>query len=234
MLEPSAPWQLDGVVSDGLEDRSNFRWLVQRVSNPSSETRSHVARDGLVVLNSVPDEALMISAATAIDEVPGIAKIVRAHVAHVHLLKAPRGYDISHSEPCWSDRIFVSVPDRTDSIGTLRLAESVIHEAMHLHLSRFERNTPLVCSEQGTVFSPWRQAFRPYGGVLHGLFVFCCLREYFRGLPQDQEQLALGHIRQRVKEIDVEIAQLDLAALEAGLSIPGKTLLMRLLKGAVP
>ena len=229
MLDASAPWRLDHTVFTRHADPSDAHWLWQLVSQATPEIRSHVAQGNLTVGNAGAHTTLFAAAAALIDEVPTLAEIVRARVRHIHILRAPPSYDISHSEPYWVDRIFVSIPERSDRIGALRLAENVIHEAMHLHLTDFEQNTPLVSDLIGEIPSPWRQTSRPYGGVLHGLFVFACLREYFAQLPQDRELVSVRHIRQRLQDINAEIAQIDIECLTTGLAEAGKDLAAHLL-----
>jgi HEXXH motif-containing protein len=234
MSNASPPWRLDDTVFDNPNCRPDAEWLWKLLSKPMPGILSHVEQGGLIVNMTYGQSALFTAAAAAIDEVADLADIVRARVGHVHTLEAPPGYDISHSEPHWHDRIFVSIPERSDRVGALRLAENVIHEAMHLHLTVFEQDTPLVRDLRGELYSPWRQSLRSYCGVIHGLFVFACLREYFIRLPQDREADASRHIRQRIKDIDSEIAQIDISCLTAGLAAAGLALTTNLLRRHSP
>src|SRR5436190_5840778 len=180
--DAAAPWRLDATVF-APDDQPGIEWLWERLSEATPEIRSHIAQGDLTVGDVGGQGPLFAAAAAAIDEVPELAKIARVRIRHVHALWAPPGYDISHSEPHWIDRIFISIPERSDEVGALRLAENVIHEAMHLHLTIYEHKRRLVRELTCQIHSPWRQTPRPYGGVLHGLFVFACLREYFAQLP---------------------------------------------------
>jgi HEXXH motif-containing protein len=229
MSDASVPWRLDYTVFARPDDRPDVLWLWARLSEATSKIRSHVGQGGLTLGDADGQAALFAAAAGAIDEVLTLAEIVRARVRHVYVLKAPPGYDISHSEPYWTDRIFISIPERSDRVGALRLAENVIHEAMHLHLTSSEHNRPLVRDLIGRIHSPWRQTPRPYGGVLHGLFVFACLREYFARLPADGEPAGVRHIRRRLQEIDAEIAHIDIDRLAVGLTDAGQALAVHLL-----
>jgi len=231
MSDASAPWCLDDAVFIRPDNPPDSQWLWERLSEATPEIRSHVARGGLSIGHTAGQAALFATAAAAIDKVPALAEIVKDRVRHIHVLTAPPGCDISHSEPHWADRIFISIPERSDRVGALRLAENVIHEAMHLHLTVYEHNRPLVRDLIGQIHSPWRQAPRPYGGVLHGLFVFTCLREYFARLSQDQELVAVRHICRRLQEIGAEIAQIDIKHLSAGLTDAGQALAVHLLQG---
>jgi HEXXH motif-containing protein len=234
MSDAYAPWCLDDKNFVSPDRRLDSEWLQKLVSKPVPGILSHVEKGGLVVTTAYVQPALFTAAAAAIDEVADLADIVRARVGHVHTLKAPPGFDISHSEPLWHDRIFVSVPERTDRVGALRLAENVIHEAMHLHLTVFEQDAQLVRDLKAEIYSPWRQSLRSYGGVIHGLFVFACLREYFARLPQNLEADARRHIDQRLRDIDAEIAQIDISRLNVGLAAAGRALAAKLLGRSGP
>lgn len=154
---------------------------------------------------------------------PDLAAIVHTTVGAIHPLSAPPGYDVSHSQPRWRDRIFVSFPECTDEFAALRLAESVVHEAMHLHLTNEETRTPLVAAMSRTTHSPWRGTARAVQGVLHGVFVFSCIHCLLSAISR-RRSVGEGeqrHIRGRLKNIERELAEVDLAALEAALTSEG-------------
>jgi HEXXH motif-containing protein len=175
------------------------------------------------------DASIFAVASAMIEEVPNLAAIVYTRVRSVHLLKSEPGYDVSHSEPQWADRVFVSVPERRDKVGALRLAEEIVHEALHLHLTELEAIAPLVADLTGTLQSPWRPELRSYGGVLHGAFVFACLKRYFDVLPEHWDSSAGRHIRRRRAEISQELSEIDVARMRAALTERGAALLSRLL-----
>ena len=172
---------------------------------------------------------MFTKAAEAITWAPGLAAIVATRVSAIHLVRADPGYDVSHSEPHWRDRIFVSVPDRHDEVGVLRLAEEVSHEALHLHLTEFEAISPLVRDLTGTLASPWRPEPRSFGGVLHGAFVFVGLKAYFDAVIAPSGSAVGRHLHQRRTEIAHELSEIDGPFLKAGLTEHGAALFSRLL-----
>lgn len=217
------PWRLAGSDDVPSESWVESTWLWSRLRPMPPAVGAQIAADGLRPAGVSPDSrSLFFAAAQVLAENAELENIVVARTTSIYVLEAAPGYDISHSEPHWPDRIFVSVPERHDRLGALRLAESVIHEAMHLHLTLFEQHTPLVADVEGEVPSPWREAPRPYGGVLHGLFVFCCIARFLCGLHEKAGGAPAGHVARRVAEIEGEISEVDVEALAAGLTPAGR------------
>lgn len=215
----------------------NFGRHVERSNNvaisPLNNRLRPVPLDILSVLTSEGLQASTIdgleSRLIAVDDLLGLApdlrSIVLSSVATVHPLAAKPGYDISHSQPKWRDRIFVSFPERQDEIGELRLTESVVHEAMHLHLTNEETRTEFVATSTNTLYSPWMKTLRPASGVLHGLFVFYSVGNFLlrvleqRTLAEDANR----YVNKRLNEIQQEISEVDVAALEKALTPHGVT-----------
>ena len=84
----------------------------------------------------------------------------------------------------------------------LRLAESLIHEAMHLQLTFIESVVPLVNATEGTAFSPWKGEDRPVQGVFHALYVFAVIREAFSTLAVVHPEAASYAMRRSVEIAD--------------------------------
>ncbi len=218
------PWRL-GAVDDvsvmGPEVDTNG-WLAARVQPPPPDIVDALASQALQTRSPGPGSKPLFDAVAAlIAAEPDLLAVVATRVRTVHLLMAAPGYDVSHSEPRWPALIFVSQPERADVVGTLRLAESIVHEAMHLHLTVHEKRTKMVADPNGTMHSPWRNAPRPYGGVLHGLFVFTCIHAFFRRLAPSLDGAALAHVERRLVEIRAEIEAVALDSLIEGLTLAG-------------
>lgn len=140
--------------------------------------------------------------------VPTLAATVVSLVRSLHLIKPEHDdYDVSFSEPDVPFSIFVSVPQGNSPTNTLRVAEAIVHEAMHLQLTLIERIVPLVSSTGGEYFSPWRGGFRNAQGVLHGLYVFSVIDRFLnalRALPL-KGTASVGYIGGRRSEIHTQI-----------------------------
>lgn len=227
MSSRGEPWLLRDVPTIAIKPTGG-RWLSDRIGSPPAFIRQHIKAQGLEPRElGVAELELFEAAEDMIALVPSLSAIVEAAVGEVYLLKAEAGYDISHSEPRWKSLIFVSVPDRTDSVGALRVAESVVHEAMHLQLTIFENATPIVADKSGTMTSPWRRKARPFRGVAHGLFVFSCLSAYFKALVDFTAEPASSHLQARIDDIRAEVATINLGELARGLTPTGGVLARR-------
>ena len=224
-----APWSVAGapVAGDRMRDDA---WIWDRLAPVPDDVAAHIAEGGLTPCAiDATDRPLFVAAGHVIRLAPDLSAIVERRVTTVHRLAADPGYDVSHSEPIWRDRIFVSVPERSDDIGALRLAESVIHEAMHLHLTLCEMETPLVTIGAAYLRSPWRPEPRPASGVLHGLFVFQCLDAWLARVTSTLRAAEQTYAAERRTCIAGEVAQIDRTALEAELTPAGRELTARLL-----
>jgi HEXXH motif-containing protein len=163
--------------------------------------------------------------------VPSLERVVVECVRELIVLHAPdERHDVSHSEPRWPNLIFVSLPEFTP-VGDVRLAESIVHEAMHLNLSIFERHTKVVGKDR-QLFSPWRLGPRPAAGVLHGIYVFASLLRFFEilqtkdGISPEQSE----HITRRRTRILEECSQIPRTELWNSLTSDGRIIVQRVFK----
>ena len=201
------------------------RWILGRLRAAPRKLVEAIRDAGLEP--SGPEMAPAVSnlfeqAAGLIAQVPDLHHVVEAMVRHVHPLEALPGYDVSHSEPRWRTTIFVSVPERRDIVGALRLAESIVHEGMHLLLTDWESAGAFVADTEITMHSPWKGTARPAQGVLHGTFVFVCIVAFLFRLPAS----VLGpsgrdHVARRLVEISAELRAVNLRRLRSVLTPRG-------------
>ena len=206
-----------------------------RIEELPAPSRVRYETFGLVFPRSVTTEANISAVRSAlylIALVPSLYATVAAYLRTLHVLQAPgRDFDVSHSDPEVPFSIFVSIPSG-ERASKLRLAESIIHECMHLQLTMIEAELPLVCDRNMLVFSPWQQTVRPLGGVLHGLYVFSVIDAYFKALHSGH-LLTLDErkfVSKRREQITQEVAQVaDLANVE-GLTNEGEDLVGQLLQ----
>ena len=131
--------------------------------------------------------------------------------------------DVSFSEPEIPFSIFVSVPKERVPHASLRVAEAIIHEAMHLQLSLVERVVPLVCGDEQPFYSPWKQTIRNTTGILHGIYVFAVINSWLERLPAS---LCSDYTNRRRAEIERQL-KLNIAFPESAELTPIGCLLAR-------
>lgn len=154
-------------------------------------------------------------------------------IRSIHLVDAGHDdYDVSFSEPNLPFSVFVSVPRSRDGNTTLRVAEGLIHEAMHLQLSLVERVVTLVRSEMTSFFSPWRNELRTSGGLLHAIYVFRVLDSFFsqllliKLLSSAQEV----YVKDRRRQIREQIGEVRAFKNSPDLTQTGKLFVSRLIE----
>ena len=137
-----------------------------------------IPRDG--VTDRV-DEAIELLAG-----VPTMLPTVCSLIRSLHLLETSDAQvDVSFSEPNMPFSAFISVPGPDVQDGPFRVAEAMLHEAMHLQLTLIEGFVPLVEPTERTYFSPWRSEYRTPLGVLHALYVFRVIDAFFGEILTD-------------------------------------------------
>ena len=156
-------------------------------------------------LNEEYVRSVLRSSCNAIRELsPELFSSVRLLLRSLHVLDSPgKDYDVSFSLPCLPHSIFISIPQPGEDDTTSRLAEAIVHEVLHLQLSLIERICPLVRSdaEQEFAYSPWRDARRPLGGVIHGLFVFRGVELLWTRATHNNTGSVFNFAKDRIEEI---------------------------------
>lgn len=165
-----------------------------------------------------PDEILRSSVLSCIEEalavinqVPSLMRTIATLVRSLHVIKpADEDHDVSFSEPYIPFSIFVSIPERRVANDALRVAEAIVHEAMHLQLTLVEKAVDLAVVSPKRLFSPWRREYRTVQGILHALFVFRVIESSLERLSfiQIYSPGMEAHIQARCAEIDLQIRRI--------------------------
>ena len=114
-----------------------------------------------------------------LERISGASDAIGHFVRSLHVLKPPDDdTDISFSDPSAPFSAFVSVPATVTVDAPWRVAESILHEFMHLQLTAIEHVVRLVATSNGTFYSPWRKEMRPVAGVLHGAYAFFGVNDF--------------------------------------------------------
>ena len=227
LTELDSPWLVK--LLDGAS-MWHAGWLYEMIGEAPKDISSELSsRDfSFLTRGAIAARAQVVAVAEGfIDRVPSMGSTVRAIVGEVFLLNAPDEFDVSHSEPRWPNWIFVSAPSELCSVSGLRLAENVVHEAMHLQLTALEGHVPLVADTASKLASPWKQEPRDLQGILHGLYVFTCISAFFDQLLDNTSMAedAAAYIGQRRAAIREEIAAVSIKHLANGMTDAGRQFL---------
>lgn len=188
---------------------------------------------GLVFSTSFSVEVVLgalQSAFSLISLVPSLHRTIAEYMRSLHILESTGvDYDVSYSDPRVPFSVFSSVPP-AERMGPLRLAESIVHECMHLQLTIIEDVRPLVKMPKVLLFSPWRQTLRPVGGVLHGFYVFTVVHEFFKALSHTDCLTSDegAFVRKRSRQIIEEATQVPLISSVDVLTEDGQSLVCHL------
>ena len=126
----------------------------------------------------------------------------------LHVLIASGGdCDVSYSDPSLPLSVFVSCPLPAERNRVERLAENIVHEALHLQLSLVESVQPLVIDDpdEEPVFSPWKEEWRTVRGLVHAVYVFGNLRSFWKGVASKRPESSY-FAQARIQTIDTEMA----------------------------
>lgn len=160
-----------------------------------------------------------------------IAETVLSLVKNLHILKLENdAYDTSFSLPNIPFSIFISVPTERLNHDSLRVAEAILHESMHLQLSLIEKNIRLMAEVNQMFYSPWKAENRDAGGILHALYVFQTIRGFVSQLlNNEQYENFYSYLNKRKNNIEEEISSISGFEKSNALTDIGKLLAQKLI-----
>lgn len=167
---------------------------------------------------------------------PEIYATVEAMCRSLHPLIGNRcDIDISFSDPALPFSIFVSCPLVDSQYRVERLAESIVHEALHLQLSLIEKAIPLIMDngDNTLAYSPWKGERRTLQGLVHGIYVFGNLRTFWSDVvSQRPDSSEFG--KARVSAIEAEMLDVTSLVTARNLTSSGQWLASSFLSPYVP
>ena len=203
-----------------------------RIEKLPASTRVRYENRGLTFSESMSaaDVAAVRSALSLVALLPSLQETISAYLRVLHILKAPGSdFDVSHSDPEVPFSVFMSIPPSCPE-AALRLAESIVHECMHLQLTMIEAVAPLVRNNNVKAYSPWTQTPRSLGGILHGLYVVSVIYIWLLSLNAKSAMEEKKFVFQRMKNIEWEMRQVAWLAVSDGLTDIGKAFIRRVLR----
>lgn len=171
-------------------------------------------------------------AISILNQLPTLSTTVATLVRALHILKPETcDHDMSFSEPHIPFSIFISVPKIRIHTDALRVAESIVHETMHLQLTLIEQYVPLIISTSQQYYSPWRKEYRDAQGILHALYVFRVIDRVLEQLVSivSSTNDVTEYIHDRRYEIDKQISKIRSFQHSPELTSIGTCLLQRLI-----
>ena len=143
--------------------------------------------------------------------IPTVYETVSNLVISLHILQPEDdNFDISYSLPNIPFSIFVSVPSKRMENDVLRVAEAILHEAMHLQLTLIEQFVPMIIETDESYFSPWKNEPRHPRGVLHAIYVFCVIKQFFELLiKQNISTSSIQFLNERCDVISNQLAEIN-------------------------
>lgn len=156
-----------------------------------------------------------------------LAVTINQLIVNLHLIKADDGYDISFSEPDIPFSAFISVPITSTKNDALRVAEEILHEAMHLQLTLIDQITPLIKKGYDqSYFSPWKNEFRHPNGLIHALYVFGVILKFLSRIDKSSE--IQEYRSARITEIKTQMTSVSAFRAFEGLTKTGRALIERI------
>ena len=141
------------------------------------------------------------------------------------LVASDKDFDVSYSDPSLPLSVFVSCPPAQERNRVERLAENIVHEALHLQLTLVESIESLVIDVPGEtpMFSPWKNEGRNVRGLVHAVYVFGNLRCFWKRVAADVPESA-SFARTRIETIDSEMEAAEQLATKCSLTAMGQRL----------
>lgn len=115
--------------------------------------------------------------------------------------------DISLTDPTFPYTVFISIPEDSQKNCVDRFTEGLIHEVLHLQLTAIEDTTPLIYDNKlkQDIFSPWKGEGRDARGLLHAVYVFSSLLNFWTRVSNNEET-SCSFALKRIKEIREELS----------------------------
>ena len=164
----------------------------------------------------------MKNALAVLKQIPEAYSFINTIVKSIQILQAEDSEtDISYSHPDIPFSIFFSVCGEDSLLSDLRVAESILHEVMHLYLTLIEnKNDLIIPGSKETFYSPWRDEQRPLRGILHGLFVFRAIKNFYTILLKKPFGKEVNvYLSKRISEIEKELSILKSFHQSKGLTV---------------
>lgn len=113
----------------------------------------------------------------------------------IQLIRDPEAHEdkiVSFSDNSVPGALYVSVSHRGAIIDYHNLADSLVHEHRHQKLYLLERECNLIVDDSIRLKSPWREDLRPPSGIIHAIFVFVELLDFWLFVFEEDNSLVMA------------------------------------------
>lgn len=114
---------------------------------------------------------------------------------------------VSFSDNSVPGCIYLSIKSYKENISYLDIADSIIHESRHQKLYLLQREMKFVEDDSIKVYSPWREDPRPPSGLLHAIFVFIMLFEFWQYILETENEPFKTKALWQVKKISSQLEE---------------------------
>jgi HEXXH motif-containing protein len=153
---------------------------------------------------------------------PPIGDRIRSNVGWY----VPIGTDSPEVHRSFSAANLAGVVFLSEATDILRLAEAIVHEFHHNELYAYSHVAPIIKPGSGELYySPWREDARPLDGLIHAIFVFAGVCDFYRhverrGGPRPDSARLRERRSQRIHQLEIGLAQVSEAHLtDAGAAL---------------
>lgn len=195
----------ESAVGDGRYPRIHQKDVWLRL--PFGKTIEFEGDDGVIKQSTALTEQALEIIESFSPELLAEIRLLSPDIQFVSDPEAHPDQAVSLSDNSTPGALYVGVKVSGKPINPYLLADSIIHEHRHQKLYLLQREATLLEADVPLLKSPWRNVPRPPSGLLHALFVFVCLHEYWlyvaaTGTLDMREQAAkdIEQIRLRIDE----------------------------------
>jgi len=165
------------------------------------------------ITQDVNAEALAAMIADALDLICAVDPPVGERIRSAVGWYVPIGTDSLEVHRSFSAANLAGTIFLSEAIDILRLAEAIVHEFHHNELYGYSHVVPIIKSESRELYySPWREDARPLDGLIHAIFVFAGVCDFYRHVersagPQREYARLRERRLERVQQLEIGLAQ---------------------------
>ena len=148
-------------------------------------------------------------------------RLLSREVLFIRDLGADSDKCVSFSDDSVPGALYCSIARSDGLVSPYDLADSLIHEHRHQKLYLLGRAVRILEFDRPYVSSPWREDPRPPSGLLHAVFVFVELLEFWRWVSKEKSEAVGGRARIEVATTTERLTRAFETLRQVALTEPG-------------